>query len=59
MIPNVRYFKDTGAKPVENTRGSLAAVMAVRSDGEGRMKNMSEESERREEVQVTGDFRFI
>lgn len=33
--------------------------MAVRSDGEGKMKNMNEESERREGVQVTGDFRFI
>lgn len=31
--------------------------MAVRSDGEGRMKNMNEEQ--REGVQVTGDSGFI
>lgn len=35
----------------------LAALMAERSDGEGRMKNMNESQ--REGVQVTGDFRFI
>lgn len=69
IIPNVKSSEDAKAKPVENIRGLWSQkadkkkkkkwLAAVRSDGEGRMKNMNEEGEQRKGVQVTRDVRFI